>query len=182
MVSVYFTILMSISLMVFYEATMYRLVKNSVYLYRINNVEVRLLDRGEENAIYVNTLLLKKKIILLKRDLPETILKHELGHVEQVNIYYLGLILAPWVASCNVLLLIPLAFTIKAIGVYLEYKADKAVGKPLKFNDPKPRPKSRLKRLYAWILENHPPDWVRMREDYLQKNIVTLFLRDILNG
>ena len=41
------------------------------------------------------------------------------------------------------------------------------------------RPKSRVVRLIIWLLDTHPPDYIRVREDYTKKCIYSLFIEDI---
>jgi hypothetical protein len=45
------------------------------------------------------------------------------------------------------------------------------------------RPKSGIERLKEWVLDSHPPDYVRAKEEYYEKKIslIKLFLEDLLS-
>ena len=88
-------------------------------------------------------------------------------------------------ATASMIVVSPLAlaavyFTYVLTSWKIERDADKyAVENGAVYTPRYSRPANRLVRLIAWLLDTHPPDYIRAREDYTKKCVYSLFIEDV---
>nr|WP_011225154.1 hypothetical protein [Sulfolobus islandicus]CAG38189.1 hypothetical protein [Sulfolobus islandicus] len=155
---------------------------------REGKISIRVLNMNEENAITLNSLFFRNSIVFLSDKLNDRILRHEEGHTKQLNYIYVFLL------AVAALLPVISNFTIPAVllgvllGKFLLWHMERAADLyaytkyNIKYESAAVRPK-RIERLKSWILDSHPPDWVRAKEEYYEKknSLIKLLLRDLLS-
>jgi len=169
---------------VFYESFHAYLYYKSKEVRKEGKISVRVLDINEENAIALNSLFFRNSIVFLSDKLNDRILRHEEGHINQFNYIYAFLILVAVVLPLNNIITIPAVLLGKFLLWKMERDADLyAYTINIKYMSNAQRPESRIERLKEWVLDSHPPDWVREKEEYYEKrnNLIKLFLEDLLS-
>nr|WP_012386939.1 hypothetical protein [Sulfolobus islandicus]ABE99610.1 hypothetical protein [Sulfolobus islandicus] len=160
----------------------------------IQYIIIRRNSREDENTLYLDSeipnasaLVFANKIIIYGKlgSLSEFAILHESYHLKQKK---LALIQLAAVALFSALLPFSL---FSLLGIYFSYvltnwKIEKdadlyAFSRGGKYEARYKRPKSRLARLIAWLLDTHPPDYIRISEEYRRKNIYYLFIKDIIS-
>jgi len=168
-----------------YEGVHGYLYFSSKELGKEGKISLRVLDRGEENAVTLNSLFFRDTIVFLSDKIDERILRHEEGHARQFNYVYALMVAVAALLPLAKIVLIPAV----VLGKFLWWKTERDADLyayyryNVKYESGAERPKSRVERLKAWILDSHPPDWVREREEYYQKknNLIKLFVQDLLS-
>ncbi|QXJ30341.1 Peptidase M48, membrane-bound metallopeptidase [Saccharolobus shibatae] len=170
---------------IFYEGFHGLLYYKSKEVRKDGKVSVRVLDINEENAIALNSFFFRNTIVFLSDEVSEKILRHEEGHLKQFNYIYAFLLIVAALLPLNYLISIPSVIVGKIIFWEIERDADLYAYTKynVKYESDVFRPKSRIERLKEWLLDSHPPDWVRKEEEYYDKktNILKLFICDLFS-
>jgi hypothetical protein len=169
----------------FYEGVHGYLYFSSKGLRKEGKISLRVLNKGEENAVTLNSLFFRNTIIFLSNKIDERILRHEEGHIKQFNYVYALMVAVAALLPFTNAILIPAVI----LGKFLWWKAERDAdlyayyNYNVKYESDAERPKSRVERLKAWLLDSHPPDYVRKEEEYYEKknNLVKLFVHDLLS-
>jgi len=180
-----FSLLNILMVIGFYELSHAYLYYKSRKVRKEGNVGIRVLDVNEENALALNSLLFRNTVIFLSNKINEEVLRHEEGHTKQFNYLYVYLIIVASLLPLNTLIAIPAVF----IGKFLLWKMERDadlyafVNYNIRYMSNVKRPESRIERLKDWILDSHPPDWVREKEEYYEKkySLVKLLLKDLFS-
>jgi hypothetical protein len=169
----------------FYEGAHGFLYFKSKELKREGRIKVRILDVNEDNAIALNSLFFRNVVVFLSDKIDERILRHEEGHINQFNYIYTFLIAVAALLPINSLVAIPAIL----IGKFLLWKMERdadlyAYSKyNIRYESATERPKSRIERLKCWLLDSHPPDYIRKEEKYYEKktSLLNLFIQDLFS-
>jgi hypothetical protein len=169
----------------FYELFHAYLYYKSKGVRREGKINVRVLDINEENAITLNSIFFRNTIVFLSNKIGEEVLRHEEGHVKQFNYIYAFLVAIAALLPVSTLLAIPAI----PIGKYLLWKMERnadlyAYSKyNIKYMSNAQRPKSGIERLKEWVLDSHPPDYIRTKEEYYEKknSLIKLLLKDLFS-
>jgi hypothetical protein len=167
----------------FYEGLHGLLYYKSREVKREGKIRIRVLDVNEENAVTLNTIFFRNTIVFLSDKINEKILRHEEGHTRQFNYIYAFLVLVAVTLPFNGLIAVPAVF----IGKLLLWKAERDAdlyayyNYGVKYESEAERPGSRIERLKEWLLDSHPPDYIRKENEYYEKrnNLIKLFFRDL---
>jgi hypothetical protein len=169
--------------MTFYEGLHGLLYYKSKEVKREGKTRIRVLDIGEENAVTLNSIFFRNTIVFLSDKINEKILRHEEGHMKQFNYVYAFLLSVAFLFPVNNLVVIPGVFIGKFLLWEMERDADLYAyyNYGIKYESKAERPKSRLERLKEWVLDSHPPDYIRKENKYYEKNnnLFVLFLQDL---
>jgi len=169
----------------FYESFHAYLYFKSKEVKREGRISVRVLDINEENAVTLNSTFFRNTIVFLSNKISEEVLRHEEGHTKQFNYVYAFLITIAALLPLRTLLAIPAVFLGKFLLWKMERNSDLYAYTiyDIRYMSNAQRPESRTERLKAWILDSHPPDWIREKEEYYEKrnNLIKLFLEDLLS-
>jgi len=172
-----------ILVLTFYEGLHGLLYYKSEEVKREGKVVVRVLNINEENAVALNSIFFRNTIVFLSDKVNEKILRHEEGHTKQFNYIYAFLVLTAVMLPFDSLIAIPAVFVGKFLLWKMERDADLYAyyNYGIKYESKAERPKSRIERLKEWILDSHPPDYIRKENEYYEKNnnLIRLFLRDL---
>jgi hypothetical protein len=172
-----------ILVLTFYEGLHGLLYYKSEEVRREGKIRVRVLNIDEENAVTLNSIFFRNTVVFLSDKINEKILRHEEGHTKQFNYIYAFLILTAVVFPINNLVVIPAVFVGKFLMWKMERDADLYAyyNYGIKYESKAERPKSRIVRLKEWILDSHPPDYIRKENGYYEKNnnLFKLFLQDL---
>lgn len=167
-----------------YELLHANLYRGSREVRKEGKLSIRVFDIGEHNAITLNSIFFRNAIVFLSPQIDESILRHEEGHTRQFNYIYAFLIVVGALLPLSPLTSIPAVILGKLILWKMERDADLYAyyNYNIMYNLQVERPRSRLKRLMAWLLDSHPPDYIRSSKEYYDKktNIVKLFISDLL--
>jgi len=172
-----------ILVLTFYEGLHGLLYYKSREVKREGKIKVRVLDINEENAVTLNSIFFRDTVVFLSNKINEKVLRHEEGHTKQFNYIYAFLVLVAVIFPFNSLVLFPAVF----IGKFLLWKMERDAdlyayyNYGIKYESGAERPKSRIGRLKEWILDSHPPDYIRKENKYYEKNknLFSLFLQDL---
>jgi hypothetical protein len=167
----------------FYELSHAYLYYKSKEVRKEGKVGVRVLDINEENALALNSLFFRNTVIFLSNKISEEVLRHEEGHIKQFNYIYAYLVVVASLLPLGTLIAIPAVF----MGKFLLWKMERGadlyafINYNIRYMSNIKRPKSRIERLKAWVLDSHPPDWVREKEEYYEKkySLIKLLLEDL---
>jgi hypothetical protein len=178
--------LVNISMVIgFYELSHAYLYYKSREVRKEGKVDIRVLDINEGNALALNSLFFQNTIIFLSNKISEEVLRHEEGHIKQFNYLYVYLIAVASLLSLDTLIVIPAVFMGKFLLWEMERDADlyAFTNYNIRYMSNVKRPESRIERLKYWMLDSHPPDWVREKEEYYEKNysLVKLLLKDLFS-
>jgi hypothetical protein len=167
----------------FYEGLHGLLYYKSREVKREGKISIRVLDINEENAVALNSIFFRNSIVFLSNKINEKILRHEEGHTKQFNYVYAFLILIAVVFPFYSPVAVPAVFVGKFLIWKMERDADLYAyyNYGIKYESGAERPKSRLERLKEWVLDSHPPDYIRKEDKYYEKNnnLFVLFLQDL---
>ncbi|WP_218265732.1 hypothetical protein [Saccharolobus shibatae] len=131
---------------------------------------------------FVNKIIIYGKL----GSLSKFALLHESYHLKQKKLALLQLIIMAFFTSLlsySLFFLITIYLSYIMINWKIEQDADLYAFKNATTYEARyPRPKSRIIRFLVWILDSHPPDYIRISEEYRRKNIYYLFLKDIFTA
>jgi hypothetical protein len=183
MVDWFFSLFNLILVLTFYEGLHGLLYYKSKEVKREGKISIRVLNINEENAVTLNSIFFRNTVVFLSNKMSEKVLRHEEGHTKQFNYVYAFLILTAVTFPFNKLVVIPAVL----IGKFLLWKMERDAdlyayyNYGIKYESDMERPKSRLERLKEWILDSHPPDYIRKENKYYEKNnsLFNLFLQDL---
>jgi len=170
---------------VFYESFHAYLYYKSKEVRKEGKISVRVLDINEENAVTLNSIFFRNTIVFFSNKIDEKILTHEEGHIKQFNYIYVFLIFVAALLPLSIFI----AILAVPLGKYLLWKMERdadlyAYTKyNIKYESVAERPKSKIDRIKAWVLDSHPPDWVREKEEYYEKknSLIKLLLKDLFS-
>jgi len=170
-------------LVAFYEGLHGLLYYKSKEVKREGKISIRVLNINEENAVTLNSIFFRNIIVFLSDKVNEKILRHEEGHTKQFNYIYALLILIAVILPVNNLIVIPAVFIGKFLLWEMERGADLYAyyNYGIKYESGAVRPESRIKRLMEWVLDSHPPDYIRKEDKYYEKknSLLKLLLQDL---
>ena len=166
-----------------FHANLYR---KSREVRREGKLSIRVYDIGELNALTLNSIFFRNAIVFLSPQIDEGILRHEEGHARQFNYIYAFLIVVGALLPLSPLVSVPAVVLGKLILWKMERDADLFAYSyyNIMYKTQVTRPRSRVKRLMAWLLDSHPPDYIRSMKEYYDKktNILKLFIWDLLTS
>jgi len=169
----------------FYESSHAYLYYRSKEVRKEGRVRVRVLDINEENALTLNSLFFRNTVVFLSSKISEEILRHEEGHTRQFNYMYVYLVLIASLLPLGTFIVIPSVFIGKFILWGMERDADlyAFTNYNIMYMSDIKRPQSRVERLITWLLDSHPPDWVRGKREYYEKkySLIKLLLKDLFS-
>lgn len=167
----------------FYESLHGYLYFRSREVRREGKVSIRVLDRGERNALTLNSIFFRNAVVFLSEEVDEGILRHEEGHLNQFNYVYALLVATGALLPLSSLVAIPAIVLGKLLLWKMERDADLHAYHRynIKYESGGTRPARRAARLLAWLLDSHPPDYIRKEEKYYDKktSILSLFVGDL---
>jgi len=174
-----------VMVIIFYESFHAYLYFKSREVKREGKVSVRVLDVNEDNALTLNSIFFRNAIVFLSNRISEEVLTHEEGHVKQFNYVYAFLVLTAASLPVSTWLVIPAILVGKFLLWRMERSADLYAYTKynIKYESVAEVPSSRIERLKAWVLDSHPPDYIRRKEEYYEKSnsLIKLLLNDLFS-